>query len=149
MTNTLERKLHTINDFYICTSERVRRLHVVKLVILKGRKETTKDVVHELHAMFHSYILSPQWGAADTEIKVSSGENTELTHSPLKTWSRSVFSHTCYAYCQGCLPCLFLPSWSIHLHFFSNLSRSFLCWLWLKNRPPFRIQVPILSARGI
>ena len=70
-------------------------------------------------------ILAPQWGAADAEIKVPSGENTELKRSPFIAWSRSVYSHTCYAYCQGFLPCLFLPFRSIHLHFFQNLSRFF------------------------
>ena len=69
--------------------------------------------------------MAPQWGAADAEIKVPSGENTELKRSPFKAWSRSVYSHTCYAYCQGFLPCLFLPFQSIHLHFFQNLSRFF------------------------
>ena len=53
---------------------------------------------------------SPQWGAADTEIKDPFGENAELKRSPFKAWSRSVYSHTCYTYCQGFLPCLFLPS---------------------------------------
>ena len=61
---------------------------------------------------------SPQWVAADAEIKVPSGENTELKRSPFIAWSRSVYSHTCCAYCQGFLPCLFLAFWSIHLHFF-------------------------------
>ena len=60
----------------------------------------------------------PQWGAVDAEIKVPSGENTELKRSPFIAWSRSVYSHMCYAYCQGFLPCLFLPFKSIHLHFF-------------------------------
>ena len=41
-----------------------------------------------------------QWGAADADIKVPSVENTELKGSPLKAWGRSVYSHTCYAYCQ-------------------------------------------------
>ena len=68
---------------------------------------------------------SPQWGAADAEIKVLSGENTELKRSPFKAWSKSVYSQTCYAYCQGFLSCLFLPFRSIHLHFFQNLSRFF------------------------
>ena len=75
----------------------------------------------------------PQWGAADAEIKVPFGENTELKRSPFKAWSRSVYSHTCCAYCQGFLPCLFLPFWSIHLHFFQNLSQFFLCSLWLTH----------------
>ena len=77
---------------------------------------------------FVSFILPPQWGAADAEIKVPSGENTELKRSPFQAWSRSVYSHTYYAYCQGVLPCLFLPFQSIHLHFFQNLSQFFLCW---------------------
>ena len=69
----------------------------------------------------------PQWGAADAEIKVPSGENTELKRSPFKAWSRSVYSHTCYAYCQGFFPCLFLPFRSVHLHFFSKTSPDFSC----------------------
>ena len=53
-------------------------------------------------------------------------------------------------------PCLFLPFWSIHLHFFPNLYGFFLLLLWLtrgscvglqnKNRSPCRMQVPVLSA---
>ena len=76
-------------------------------------------------------LFSPQSGAADAEIKVPSGENTELKRSPLKAWSRSVQCHTCYAYCQGFLPCLFLPFRSIYLHFSQNLSLFLLCCLWL------------------
>ena len=33
---------------------------------------------------------TPQWGSADAEIKVPSGENTELKRSPFKAWSKSV-----------------------------------------------------------
>ena len=70
------------------------------------------------------FLLSTtrQWGAADAEIKVPSGENTELKRSPFQAWSKSVYSHACYVYCQGFLPCLFLPFRSIHQHFFQNLS---------------------------
>ena len=78
-------------------------------------------------------INLPQWGAADAEIKVPSGENTELKRSPFKAWSRSVYSHKCYAYRQGFLPCLFLPFRSIQLHFFQNLSWFLLGWLWLAH----------------
>ena len=63
--------------------------------------------------------------AADAEIKVPFVENTELKGSPFKAWSRSVYSHVCYAYCQEYLPCYFLPTRSIHLHFLQNLSRVF------------------------
>ena len=50
-------------------------------------------------------VIPPQWGAADAQIKVPSDEDTELKGSPFIAWSRSVYSHTCYAYCQGFLPC--------------------------------------------
>ena len=76
---------------------------------------------------------TPQWGAANAEIKVPSAENTELKRSPFKAWSRSIYSHKCYVYCQEFLPCLFLTFQSIHLHFFQNLSRFFLCWLWVMH----------------
>ena len=33
--------------------------------------------------------MAPQLGAADAEIKVPSGENTELQRSPFTGWSRS------------------------------------------------------------
>ena len=69
--------------------------------------------------------MAPQWGAVDAEMKLPSGENTELKCSPFKAWSRSVYSHTRYAYCRGVLPCLFLAFQSTHLHFFQNLSRFF------------------------
>ena len=69
----------------------------------------------------------PQWAAVDAEIKVPSGENTVLKRSPFKAWSRAVYSHTCYAYCQGFLPCLFLPFQSIHLHFFLKAAPIFSC----------------------
>ena len=83
-----------------------------------------------LFFLFVSFPFSmhpPQWGAADAEIKVPSGENTELKRSPFQAWSRSVYSRTCYAYWQGFLPCLFLRFQSIHLHFFQNLTQKFSC----------------------
>ena len=72
--------------------------------------------------------------------------SVKLKRSPLKAWSGSVDSLTCYAYCQRFLPCLFLPFRSIHLHFFQNLSRFFLCWLLLAHGscvgPQNRIGLP-------
>ena len=87
----------------------------------------------EFLSLKNSYMLvyPPQWGAADAEIKVPSSENTQLKRSPFKAWSRSVYGHTCYAYCQGFLPCLFLPFRSIHLDFSKTSLDFFLCWLWL------------------
>ena len=65
----------------------------------------------------------PQWGAADAEIEVPSGENTELKRSTFKALSRSAYSHTCYAY-------FLISTLPVHSSaFFPNLSRFFLCWL--------------------
>ena len=46
---------------------------------------------------------TPQWGAADAEIKAPSDENKKLKGSPFKALSRAL-SPACYAYCQGFLP---------------------------------------------
>ena len=75
--------------------------------------------------VFVFLVLIPQWGAADAEIKVPVVENTELKRSPFRAWSRSAYSHTNNAYCQGFLPRWFLLFLSIYLHFFQNLSRVF------------------------
>ena len=82
----------------------------------------------------HRQSLNRDSGELRTQkLKSHLNENTELMRSPFKAWSRSVYSHTCYAYCQGFLSRLFLPFRSIHLHMFQNLSRFFLCWLWLTH----------------
>ena len=59
-------------------------------------------------------LSPPQWGAADAEIKVPSGENTELKRSPFIASSRSVYSHTCYAYCQGFISSLLISTLPVH-----------------------------------
>ena len=51
---------------------------------------------------------------------------SSLQRSPFKAWSRSVYSHTRYAYCREFLPCLFVPFQSIQLHFKKNF-RFFSC----------------------
>ena len=77
-------------------------------------------------------FLNTQWGAADAKFKVPSGENTQLKRSPSKTWSRSVYSHACYAYSQGFLPCLFLPSGPFNC-IFSKTSSDFFPLLAVAN----------------
>ena len=52
-----------------------------------------------IHTYTHTQTRTqtpPQWGAADAQIKVPTGENTELKRSPFKAWSRLVYSHTSY-----------------------------------------------------
>ena len=68
---------------------------------------------------------SLQRGTADAEIEDSSVEIPELKGSPFEARSRSVYSHACYAYCQGFLPCYFI----------FRSSQPHLCWLWLTPVP--------------
>ena len=109
-----------------CIKESCRHVKdSVLRVIVRWIMETHR---YRMHIRVNIYCIgAPQWGAADAEIKVPSDENTELKSSPFKVWSRSVYSHTCYAYCQEFLPRLFLPFRSIHLHLFQNLSQFFSC----------------------
>ena len=51
-----------------------------------------------------SLRLSSRSGELRTQkLEVPRGENSEPKRSPLKAWSKSVYSHTCYAYRQGFL----------------------------------------------
>ena len=126
--------------------DRAQRFGWVNMVICRQGHDSLWNVMRRKHLV--SFITfpscrvwvpsTPQWGAVDAEIKVPSGENTELKRSPfkLKAWSRTVYSHTCYAYCQGFLPRKCLPFRSIHLHFSPKpLSVFFLCWLCLAPIP--------------
>ena len=90
-----------------------------------ARRLSLRALIHYQTLSYDIIILPPQWRAADAEIKVPSGENTGLKRCPFKAWSRSLYSHTCYAYCQGFLPCLFVPFRSIHLQFFQTSSEFF------------------------
>ena len=101
-----------LSAFSFCSSVRTPALLVLSTLYLFLKVSFIPDT-------------TPAAGAADAEIKVPSGENSELKRSPFKAWSWSVYSHTCCAYCQEFLPCLFLPFRYIHLHFFQNLSRFF------------------------
>ena len=47
------------------------------------------------------YSGTPQWGAADAEIKDPSVEIPELQGFYFKIWSRSEYSHARFTYCQG------------------------------------------------
>ena len=71
-------------------------------------------ISHISSAVYVNNILSlesplpslPQGGAADAQTKVPFDENTELKKVlPFEAWNRSVYSHACYTYCQGVLPC--------------------------------------------
>ena len=81
---------------------------------------TLKRSVTVCFVLLVSNIL--QWTAAD-----ASDENTELKGSPFKAWSRSVYSHTCYAYCQGFLLANFYPSGPFACIFCKISSEFFLC----------------------
>ena len=91
-----------------------------------------------INSCMHPLCLSsPQWEAADTEIKVPSGENTQLKRSPFKAWSRSVYSHPARHSLQQGISSMFISSLLVHSSaFFPNTSPDFfLCWLWLTPVP--------------
>ena len=66
----------------------------VPLIDVKSDKRLTAPTCLGLEALWLVYDRPgpfgkpPQWGAADAEIKVPSGENAELKCSPFKAWSR-------------------------------------------------------------
>ena len=97
---------HCINSpdnspFSFCSSDLISALLALSTIYLFMKVSFSPDI-------------TPQWGAADAEIKVPSGENTELKLSPFQAWSRSVYSHTCYAYCQGFLSFLLISTLPVH-----------------------------------
>ena len=101
-------------DFYFLSYIKNSQLCVCLVLvghITQGSVPSSKAGLfpHEIDMTAMYYCVgSPQGdGGADAEIKVPSGENTELYRSPFKDWSRSAYSHTCHAYCQGFLPYLF------------------------------------------
>ena len=118
-----------IGSILQCLQSRFYNLEQVNLkmkcMVFWGKHTSCTYCELTFELLSEHFSISPRWGAADAEIKVPSGENTKLKCSPFKAWSRSVYSHTSYAYCQGFLPSLFLPFRSIHVHFFQNLSRLF------------------------
>ena len=86
-----------------------------------------KKILYGLHR------LAPQWGTADAEVKVSSGEKTEFKCSPLKPGvGQYIAKHAtltardfffAYLYPSGPFTCIFSKS----------LLKFFQCWLWLTH----------------
>ena len=84
----------------------------------------------------HVLSISPRLGAADTEIKVPSGKNTELKRSPFQAWSRSVYivTHATLTAREFFLA-YFYPSSPFNCIFSKTSPNFFLCWLWLTPDP--------------
>ena len=79
---------------------------------------------------------SLKWGAADgRSLKSCLLRTQSLKGSPFQAWSTSVYSHTCYAYCQGFLPSYsnFYPSGPFTCTFFSKTAPEFFPMLALAN----------------
>ena len=67
----------------------------------------------------------PQWATADTEIRTPSAVESPAADKcfPFKSWSRSEYSHECFAHCQIFLPC---PNFDLPRLLFSSESVSLL-----------------------
>ena len=70
-------------------------------------------------------VSVPRWEAANAEIKVPSGENTELKRSPFKTWSRSIYKDIHATFTVPGISSLLISTLPIHspAFYFQNLSR--------------------------
>ena len=128
-------------DFYLCVGHQFR----LDMAFTVDRALDIKDTPHPFPRPDVTYDVD--WASQNTylltfSVLVSLSRSEELRtqklrshlvrtqdlkRSPFKAWSRSAYSHIGYAYCQGFLPCLFVPFRSIHLHFFQNFSRFFSC----------------------
>ena len=90
--------------------------HSWLLLIIIEFHHHVQNLVHCVVSGFILFSFSVsllQWGTADTEVKVPSVENPELTKGlPCKSWNRSEYSHACFTHCQEFLPCsnFYLPS---------------------------------------
>ena len=91
---------------------------------------------------FGSYKLSidvlsvtPQWGAADAEIKVPPGENTELKRSPLKPRIGQYIGLHFTLTARDFFLAYFYPSGPFTCIFSKTSPNFFLCWLWLTLIP--------------
>ena len=102
-----------------CNSERMRFLAMWCMLhdfSLARRQRIWKYVLnwtviaHMLVVVRQTIMMTMTWNDVCNITLHPSGQNTELKCCPFKACSRSVYSHTCYAYYQGFLPCLFLPS---------------------------------------
>ena len=79
---------------YVWSCHTLWSFHIYIIVIFCYHHATL--YVWSCHTLwsFHIYVIIifscmlPQWGAADAEIKVPSGENIELKYSPFIAWSR-------------------------------------------------------------
>ena len=78
---------------------------------------------------------SPQWGAADAEIKVPSDENTELKCSPLKPGVGQYIAIRATLTARELLLAYFYPSGQFTCIFPKTSPDFFLCWLWLTPVP--------------
>ena len=82
-------------------AQQQRRIQICKKICTCSYHQHCTRHKLTLLNMFALESMDPLcWRAADAEIKV-----VELKGSPFKTWGRSLYSHTCYTYYQGFLPC--------------------------------------------
>ena len=80
------------------------------------------QVILSWHSVWMLHTFHPQWGAADAEIKVPSGDNTELNVLPLKPGVGQYIAIHATLIARD----FFLALRSIHLHFFQT-SSDFFC----------------------
>ena len=78
---------------------------------------------------------NPQWGAADAEIKVPSGGNTELKRSPFKVGVGQYIAIHATLTARDFFLAYFYPSGPFTCVFSKTSPDFFLCWLGLTQVP--------------
>ena len=102
-----------LSVFSLCSSGLFSALLVLSAVYLFMKVSFSSDII-------------PRSGELRTQkLKSHLVRTQSLNVLPFKPGVDQYIAIHCYAYCQGVLPCLFLPFQSIHLHFFQNLSQFF------------------------
>ena len=119
---------HSFHPLTIHSSSRLR----------SHSRSTDHSLIPQAHAIVPLHLPLVQekrdelWNVTYWLISCSEAQRLQKLKSPLlwtqgwqmfslKAWSRSEYSHVCFAYCQELLPCPnFDFSQSIHLHFVSH-----------------------------
>ena len=109
------------------TREHISRILELREILLSFQTGFTFSKSHKSVLLLCSSInLWLFYNTSHTEIQDPSVVNPDLKGSPSKARSRSGYSHECFTYCQGFVPCT-VCSLAIQLHFFPKPLPSFCC----------------------
>ena len=86
-----------------------------------------------MNFFFFGHSVTPQWGAADAEIKSHLMRTQSLNILPLKPGVGQYIAIHATLTARDFFLAYFYTSGPFNCFFFQNLSRFLLCWLWLTH----------------